>query len=80
MCGDLVTEVDRRGLGERRFREAGYLDALGAQALFEPVEEDVATRLADVEQRDVRAIERRAPWRAHVCGRFALGRGIKQPH
>ena len=74
--GDLAAHVGRRGLGERRLRRAlDRVAALGEQAL-ELVEEHVAARLADVQQRD-----RAAPASARAAsGRpaaLALGGGIE---
>jgi len=47
--GDLVAEIDGRGLGEGRFGEAERDRPALPQQLVEPAEEDVAARLGDVE-------------------------------
>ena len=68
----------RRGLGEGRLARALDLVAALAQQPLELVEEHVAARLADVQQRELRAAARgqRAGERA-ARGRVALGRGIE---
>ena len=62
--------VGRRGLGEGRLGRALDGVAALAQQALELVEEDVAARLADVEQRDPRAV----PARARRSGRLGRAR------
>src|SRR6476659_5453559 len=56
--GDLVANVDRRGLGERRLGEADRRHTARAQQLLEAIEEHVAAGLRDVEKADGLARER----------------------
>ena len=64
--GDLVAQVDGRRLGERRLGVALDAHAHLGEPLLQPVEEDVAAGLADVEQADGLAL------RATTAGRRQL--------
>ena len=75
---DLVAQVDRRRLRERRLREAARRAARARRAAPRAVEEHVAARLGDVEQADVRAVQRRRPRRTLAGRRAALARRIEQ--
>ena len=82
-CGDLVAQVDRRGLREGRLGRAQRPRAPRARSsALELVEEHVAARLADVEQPD----RRRQPRRRGASGRparrraRAVGSRIGQRH
>src|SRR5436305_2056088 len=75
---DLVTQVDRGRLRERRLREAPDLKPTPGELLLEPVEEHVAARLRDVEQADGPPVERRRARRPFTGRRFPLAGRVEQ--
>src|SRR5262245_47972866 len=75
---DLVAEIDRCRLRERRLREALDLGSAFAQKLLHTVEKDVAARLGDVEEAEPPPCERRESRDPRPDRQRALARRIEQ--
>src|SRR5438132_7402869 len=73
-----MAEVDGRHLGERRLAEPDRPQPPLVEQVFEPVEEDVAPRLADVEQADDLPLEGGGPVGQGPSDRGPLAGGVEE--